>query len=206
MSDGRTTSEEFEQLVRRILATQDDEIDCEQVADLVARYVELEVAGQGAPQVLPQVHQHLVQCNACSEIRDVLYELVALEEAGALPDSEDLLDEIVMWDGPPSDRPARTVVGPTAPSVQGQLEAHRASWRAPKSGRRPDGVGRSLAGDRARGDARWVRWAAVVVVLVVIVLLGLWLLQNGGPLSKLNDSMALAAIVLLRIPQRPTKD
>jgi hypothetical protein len=191
MSDGRTTYEGLEQLVRRILATQDDEIDCEQVADVIARYVELEVAGQGAPRVLPKVHQHLVQCNACCEIRDVLYQLVIMEEAGALADSVDLLDEIVTSASLYSGRSAEA---PVSRRMRDQFEEPPERQRVPGLGRRPQAFRLSQVSDQAGGEAQWVRWAVVILVIALIVLLGVWVLQNGAPLSKLNESVGLAAI------------
>jgi hypothetical protein len=178
---------QFEQLVRRILATQGDEIDCQQVADLIAHYVELEVAGRRAPDLLPQVYQHLVQCDACGEIRDVLYELVALEAEGALPNSEDLLDDVVTPAEPRREAPATSlrVAGPT-PKTPKRMERYAAGRPATVHGQRVPA---------ADGRVRWTRWVAVVLLVVVVVVVGLWLMRNGGPISQLNESLALAAIV-----------
>lgn len=146
--------DEIEGLIYRILTTEDEEIDCGQLSELIARYVDLEVDGANAPRLLPLVHQHLEQCNACSELHATLHELAVLEEHDALPAIDTLLDEIVAGDR-------------ATPSSGQRLDVPGASPSPPQS----YDAGTDLPGAtsfRVRGDgfaepavmeaASWFRW------------------------------------------------
>jgi len=87
--------EELERLIYRILTTEEKEIDCGQAAELIAQYVELELAGEDVTRLLPQVAQHLRQCDDCFELHEVLHEIAALEQGGMLPSVDELLEEIL---------------------------------------------------------------------------------------------------------------
>lgn len=180
--------EEIERLVYRILNTEDEEINCDQVAELIARYVELEVSGGDAPRVLPMVHQHLVQCDACSEMHDMLYELVLLEEQGALPDPDDLLDAITA--GGPISAPEQ----PLAP-----LQATHArplsqdSVEPPFSSRvHPDRDRETAAPAQPAPWFRW-GWAAAAVALIIAIAFGVWGWRQASAMAAMKRDLTFIA-------------
>ena len=80
----------FENWLKNIYDTQDEEISCTECFDLVSPFVELEASGQDAFTKLPQVKQHLDQCRACREEYEALREIRRLEDEGNLPSLDDL--------------------------------------------------------------------------------------------------------------------
>ena len=84
----------FENWLKNIQETQDEEISCTECFDLVSRFVELEATGQDAAAKLPQVKQHLRQCRACREEYEALRDLRLLEDKGEMPSIDDLEDSI----------------------------------------------------------------------------------------------------------------
>jgi hypothetical protein len=84
----------FERWLRNIYETQDQEISCTECFDLVSGFVELEVSGQDAAARMPQVKQHLNQCQACRDEHEALRDLRQLEEKGDMPPLDDLQDLI----------------------------------------------------------------------------------------------------------------
>jgi hypothetical protein len=84
----------FENWLKNIYETQDEEISCTECFDLVSRFVELETSGQDAAAKLPQVKQHLNQCPACQDEYEALRDLRRLEEERDMPSLDDLQDLI----------------------------------------------------------------------------------------------------------------
>lgn len=84
----------FEGWLRNIYETQDEEISCTECFDLVSGFVELEVTGQDAAARLPQLQQHLNQCQACRDEYETLRDLRLLEEKGEFPSLTDLENSI----------------------------------------------------------------------------------------------------------------
>jgi hypothetical protein len=84
----------FEDWLKNIYATQEEEISCTECFDLVSSFVELEGSGQDADIKMPQVKQHLNQCRACRDEYEALRDLRLLEEKGELPSVDDLQDSI----------------------------------------------------------------------------------------------------------------
>jgi hypothetical protein len=80
----------FENWLKNIYKTQDEEISCTECFDLVSPFVELEATGHDAAAKLPQVKQHLGQCRACREEYENLREIRRLEDEGNLPSLDDL--------------------------------------------------------------------------------------------------------------------
>jgi hypothetical protein len=74
----------LDDLMRRLAKTKDEEILCSECLVLVVRYVDLELAGEDAMSLLPQLKQHLDQCSACREDYEMLYELAQAQEEGKL--------------------------------------------------------------------------------------------------------------------------
>jgi hypothetical protein len=65
--------------MQRVFATQPHEITCSECFDHISTYVDLEVAGQDAPNTLPDVEQHLLQCPACAEEYEALLDVAWIE-------------------------------------------------------------------------------------------------------------------------------
>jgi hypothetical protein len=84
----------FENWLKNIYATRDEEISCTECFDLVSRFVELEISGQDAAAKLPDVIQHLKQCPACQNEYETLRDLRRLEEEGGFASADDLQDLI----------------------------------------------------------------------------------------------------------------
>ena len=84
------TQPDFDNLLRRVWETEDDEISCTECFDLVPQYVDLEIAGESADKTVPRLRQHLNQCGVCREEYETLRDLVRLEAEGRLPSSDEL--------------------------------------------------------------------------------------------------------------------
>ena len=84
----------FENWLKNIHETRDEEISCSECFDLVSRFVELEVAGQDAAARMPALKQHLDQCRACRDEYESLRDLRLLEEKGEFPSLDDLQNSI----------------------------------------------------------------------------------------------------------------
>jgi hypothetical protein len=80
----------FENWLRNIHETREEEISCTECFELVSPFVELEIAGQDAAAKLPLVKQHLDQCRACRDEYEALRDLRRLEEKGGMPSVDDL--------------------------------------------------------------------------------------------------------------------
>lgn len=80
----------FENWLRNIYETREEEISCTECFDLSSRYVELEIAGQDAAAQMPELRQHLNQCRACRDEYEALRDLRLLEEKGEMPSLDDL--------------------------------------------------------------------------------------------------------------------
>jgi hypothetical protein len=73
----------FRQWVRKIYATQDNELDCDGFFEAIARYVDTEVAGKKTNPTFPEVEHHLKQCPYCYELYLALREAALLEHLGS---------------------------------------------------------------------------------------------------------------------------
>ena len=65
------------ELMARLLGPVGPEVTCEECFDLLDEYVELEVAGADADDLLPGMLQHLRGCPACREDHESLREFVS---------------------------------------------------------------------------------------------------------------------------------
>jgi len=84
----------FENWLRNIYETEEQEISCTECFDLVSHFVELEVSGQDAAARMSQLKQHLNQCRACRDEYETLRDLRLVEEQGGMPSPDDLQDLI----------------------------------------------------------------------------------------------------------------
>ena len=84
----------FENWLKNIYNTQEEEISCTECFDLVSRFVEVEASGQDAASQMPELKHHLDQCRACQDEYESLRDLRLLEEQGETPSVDDLQDLI----------------------------------------------------------------------------------------------------------------
>jgi hypothetical protein len=64
-------------MVGRILGPSGQPIDCDECFERLDRYVELELAGAGADELVPGMREHLGNCPACAEEHESLRALVS---------------------------------------------------------------------------------------------------------------------------------
>lgn len=65
MTDDKLEVAEVKKLVRQVLTTVPNEIDCDRCLDMLDRFVEMTLEGRNAAEALPLVQQHLQQCDCC---------------------------------------------------------------------------------------------------------------------------------------------
>jgi hypothetical protein len=74
--------------------TEDAEFSCADYFDLIAQYVDREIAGENVAETIPDLKRLLErcrdQCRACYEEYVVLLDLARLEAAGRAPSVEEL--------------------------------------------------------------------------------------------------------------------
>lgn len=71
----------FRRWVRQIYATRADELDCNEVAELIPEYVDIEIAGENPGRYHPGVSHHLAQCARCRDLYEGVRDAVQAEEA-----------------------------------------------------------------------------------------------------------------------------
>ncbi len=86
--------DKLHRLVERLLTDHPEDLDCAVVVDIIARYVDLEVAGAAPGLDQPGIPIHLDLCPHCAEMYEALSQVAQLESRGALPDIETLLGEL----------------------------------------------------------------------------------------------------------------
>ena len=65
---------QLKKLVRAIVVTRHDELDCEICFQELDRFVEMTLAGKDAPEAMPLVKSHLEMCTDCGEEFQALLE------------------------------------------------------------------------------------------------------------------------------------
>ena len=61
------SQERDDAILRRVLGPSGPELTCEQCFEQLDRYVELELAGEPADELVPGLRAHLEGCPACNE-------------------------------------------------------------------------------------------------------------------------------------------
>lgn len=83
----------LEQWIRQIYQTREEESSCSDYYDLIAQYVDREMAGEDVAETMPHLKQLLDrcrdQCRACFEEYEVLRELARLEAGSGTPAAGD---------------------------------------------------------------------------------------------------------------------
>ncbi len=94
-------------VIQRLLSDHAEDLDCTAVVDIIARYVDLEVAGDAPGLDLPGIPIHLDLCPHCAEMYEALSQVARLEACGQLPDVDALWHELAVLAGaPPAAVPA----------------------------------------------------------------------------------------------------
>lgn len=70
--DWSMKGEQLKQLILSIFGAKDEEILCSDFFERLPRFVDLQVAGQDAARLLPEVNHHLGQCPECNEVYQAL--------------------------------------------------------------------------------------------------------------------------------------
>ena len=88
-------SKRFENWLRNIYETREEEISCSECFELTSAFVDLESSGGNAAVELQTVKHHLDQCRACRDEYEALRDLVKLEKQNNMPSLDDLSTLIV---------------------------------------------------------------------------------------------------------------
>jgi predicted anti-sigma-YlaC factor YlaD len=75
----------FYDWIRRIYATHEDELGCDEVFELLSAYVDKELAGDMLPPHAREIEQHLKQCPYCYDLYVGLRDAAALESEESVP-------------------------------------------------------------------------------------------------------------------------
>jgi len=75
-------SPEFDVWVKKILATEDEEISCSECFDLLSGFVEMEVSHLPVQENYTKVKQHLFQCDVCRDEYEILRNLARMDAEG----------------------------------------------------------------------------------------------------------------------------
>jgi hypothetical protein len=67
-------------LVDRLLGPSGRQVGCDECFELLDQYVELDLAGEDAAELMPRVHTHLLGCPVCMDEFESLSELVRSED------------------------------------------------------------------------------------------------------------------------------
>jgi predicted anti-sigma-YlaC factor YlaD len=77
----------FYDWIRRIYATRDDELDCDQVFEVLPTYVDIVTSDQALPPGFARVKHHLQQCPSCHDLYLGMRDAVRLESQQTLPET-----------------------------------------------------------------------------------------------------------------------
>jgi hypothetical protein len=72
----KLTVEILQKMVRSVLKTKPDEIDCDECFTRVDAFVELELQGKNADEAMPLVKDHLERCQGCREEFEALLDCI----------------------------------------------------------------------------------------------------------------------------------
>lgn len=90
----------FIRWLNRVYATDEAEIDCNKLEELLPLYVDAQVAELDiGEERAARIRRHLFQCPDCNELYNALYLVASLEAGNGLPDRNALEREITSADG-----------------------------------------------------------------------------------------------------------
>ena len=82
-----------QQLIAFLMASDPDSMDCREILDVIARYVDLEALSGQSPDWMYPINTHLDACDHCHELYDVLRFLASRGDT-LDPDLEQLWDRV----------------------------------------------------------------------------------------------------------------
>jgi hypothetical protein len=80
----------LERALRLVYDAKEKEMLCSEFFELLAEYVDREIAGEEVERRLPEVKYHLEHCGVCGEEYETLRDLARLEAAGRMPTLDEL--------------------------------------------------------------------------------------------------------------------
>lgn len=81
------------QLIAYLVDGEPDGMDCRDLLDVIARYVDLEALGGTPDAWMPAVNGHLGACDHCQDLHEVLL-LLALRDEALGPDLEEIWERV----------------------------------------------------------------------------------------------------------------
>lgn len=69
----------MENLLNKLVITEENEISCDDVHELLDEFTELKMRGEDVKHLMPLVHHHLQLCPDCSEEHEFLLQALELE-------------------------------------------------------------------------------------------------------------------------------
>jgi uncharacterized protein (UPF0335 family) len=78
----KSDTELLKKLLNNVSRTQEDEIDCQEVYELIDLYAEAAAQGQDAGAMLPLVRHHLEMCAECLEEYQALLAMLSAGDEG----------------------------------------------------------------------------------------------------------------------------
>lgn len=70
----------MEKLLNKLVLTDENEISCDDVHELLDEFTELKKRGENVQNLMPLVHQHLQLCGDCSEEHELLLQALEIEQ------------------------------------------------------------------------------------------------------------------------------
>lgn len=70
----------MENLLNKLVLTDENEISCDDVHELLDEFTELKILGEDVKYLLPLVHQHLQLCADCFEEHELLLKALEIEQ------------------------------------------------------------------------------------------------------------------------------
>jgi hypothetical protein len=80
--------EMFRKWIRHIYATRDEELGCDELFEIVPRYVDMEIAGERTKPHFSEVEHHLSQCPHCYDLYLTLRDAALLESRVEMLESQ----------------------------------------------------------------------------------------------------------------------
>ena len=77
---GMDSFDMMESLINKLAITEEREISCDDVHEILDQFAELEMRGEDVAQLLPLVQKHLDLCPDCQEEHEVLIQALEFEK------------------------------------------------------------------------------------------------------------------------------
>lgn len=91
--DSRAGDDGLRQLITYLVDGEPDGMDCRDLLDIIARYVDLEALGGTPDAWMPAVNGHLGACDHCQDLHEVLL-LLALRDEALGPDLAEIWERV----------------------------------------------------------------------------------------------------------------